>query len=165
MKNLRHKLVEELYAALPVGIYFLILFQLLALTEFLILEQAGSHIYPFLTAAVSAALVTKVVVVADYIRLPKPLPGIYAILIRSTAYFFAATLVRYLEHLVRARLHTDSLHLAHEHLLAHTAWPHFIASELWLAVSLLVYCTCRHLILALGPKHSVELFFHSPKPK
>jgi hypothetical protein len=168
MHNLRQKLHHELLELIPVTLFFFITFQLLALTEMLMLEQYGIKVSTFLTATVMALIVAKVILIADHIplinRFPhKPLA--YNVLWKTSIYFLAALVVRYLEHLISFWRKTGSFAEANHQLFHEIVWPHFWGIQLWLLVLLTVYCALRELIRAIGPKRTFELFFHSPTAK
>jgi hypothetical protein len=105
MSTLGQKLKHEMRELLPVMVFFFITFQLLAVTQSLMLEQYGIRVSAFLTATVMALVVAKVVLIADHFpivnRFPdKPLS--YNVVWKTTIYFTAALAFRYAEHLVHS---------------------------------------------------------------
>jgi hypothetical protein len=63
MSMLGQKLKHELWELIPVTVFFFSAFQLLALTQALMLKQFGIRVCAFLTATVMALIVAKVVLV------------------------------------------------------------------------------------------------------
>jgi hypothetical protein len=61
VSTLGHKLKHELRELIPVTVFFFVAFQLLALTQALMLEQYGIRASAFLTATAMALVVAKVV--------------------------------------------------------------------------------------------------------
>jgi hypothetical protein len=72
-------LKHELRQLIPVILFFFVAFQLLALTETMMLEQYGIRVSTFLTATVAALVVAKVVLIADHLpfvdRFPETMPA------------------------------------------------------------------------------------------
>jgi hypothetical protein len=103
MSTLGQKLKHELRELIPVTVFFFGTFQLLALTQALILEQFGIRVSAFLTATVMALLVAKVVLITEHFPLmnrfsDKPLS--YSVAWKTAIYFIASLVVRYVEHLI-----------------------------------------------------------------
>src|SRR5687768_13620467 len=101
MSNLRHKLNHELQALLPVTLFFFVSFQLLALTESLMLKEYGIHVATFLGATLMAVIVAKAVVLADHFALVNRYPEkplIYNVVWKTAIYFTVSLIVRYAEH-------------------------------------------------------------------
>ena len=168
MSTLGNKLKHEFQELVPVAIFFFIAFQLIAFTNALMLEQYGIRISTFLAATIGALIVAKVVLLADLLpfinRFPdKPL--IHNIVWKTGIYWAAALLVRYLEHLVDFLRQYDGLAAANRHLLQEVVWPHFWAVQIWLLVLLLIYCTLRELVRALGRGQIIQMFFVRPGNK
>jgi hypothetical protein len=165
MKNFGQKLKHELRELIPVTVFFFVAFQLLAFTETMMLEQYGIRVSVFLTAAVGALVVGKVVLLADHLplinRFPEK-PLIYNVIWKTCIYFAASLVVRYVEHLIDAWRDAASFAEANRRLLDEIVWPHFWGVQLWLLVLLLVYCALRELVRALGRDRIIRLFFHEP---
>lgn len=168
MSSLGEKLKHELSELIPVTLFFVCAFNLLALTGRLMLHQYGIKPSSVMTATVLALVVAKVVVIADHFKLVNRFPEkplAYNVVWKTLIYFSASFAFRYIEHLVRARLKTDSLAQAHHHLMDEVVWPHFWAIQIWLFILLLVYCTARELVRAVGRERVVRLYFHDPKDR
>ncbi|MCC6428983.1 MAG: hypothetical protein IT435_19455 [Phycisphaerales bacterium] len=162
MTSLGHKLKHEARELVPVSLYFFISFQLLALTQQLMLESWGIKASSFAAATITALVVAKVVLIADHVpflnRFPdKPL--VYNIVWKTAIYFAASFVLRYLEHLIHFWRKASDFDEANRRLLDEVVWPHFCGVQLWLLILLLVFCAARELARALGREKMVRMFF------
>ncbi len=167
MSNLGEKVKHEIRELIPVTLFFFVAFQLLALTDALILKQYGIYATTFFAATMLAMIVAKVVVITDHFALVNRFPGkplIYNVLWKTIVYSAAALVFRYLEHLIHAWRKSASFGEANDRLFDEIVWPHFWAVQLWLIVLLLVFCSIRELVRALGQEWLTELFFNKPIP-
>jgi hypothetical protein len=165
MSTLGQKLKHELRELIPVTVFFFLTFQLLALTQALMLEQFGIRASAFLTATVMALVVAKVVLITDHFALVNRFPDkplSYNVAWKTAIYFIASLGVRYVEHLIHFWRQTGNLAEANRRLLDEIVWPHFWGVQLWLLILLLVYCTFRELARALGRERIIKMFFHDP---
>lgn len=167
MSNLSQKVRHELRELMPVTIFFFVAFQLLALTDSLILKQYGIHPTTFFAATMLALVVAKVVVITDHFALVNRFPEkplIYNVLWKTLIYFTAAISFRYLEHLIHFWRRSAGFAEANRRLFDEIIWPHFWAVQLWLLVLLLIYCAFRELVRAFGRDRISAMFFTSPAP-
>lgn len=165
MSTLAQKLKHEIRELIPVTIFFFVAFQLLALTESLMLKQYGISVSVFLTATLTALVVAKVVVITDHFafvnRFPEK-PLVYNVAWKTAIYFVASLAMRYAEHLVRFWRRTGDVTEANRKLIEEVVWPHFWGVQLWMLILLLVYCAFRELVRALGRERIIMMFFHDP---
>ena len=89
-------------------------------------------------------------------------PLIYNVAWKTAIYFAASLAVRYGEHLIHFWRRSGDLATANRRLINEIVWPHFWGVQLWLLVLLLVYCTFRELVRALGRERVIQMFFHEP---
>src|SRR5687767_2958782 len=127
-KTWREKVRHQLNELIPVTLFFVVAFQLLAVTHSLMLEQYGIRTTDFLAALVGALVVAKVVVLADHLpfvnRFPdKPL--MYNVVWKTAIYFAASLLVRYAEHIIHFWRQTRGFASANRRLFDEIVWPHF----------------------------------------
>ena len=166
MPNTAQKLKHELRQLIPVVLFFFTAFQLLALTEAVMLEQYGIHASAFLTATLAALVVAKVVLIADHLplinRFPEK-PLIYNVIWKTSIYFLASVAIRYVERLIDSWRHAASFAEANDRLFNEVVWPHFWGVQLWLLVLLLLYCALRELVRALGREQIISMFFRDPR--
>ena len=165
MSTLGHKLKHELRELIPATAFFFAAFQLLAITQALILKQYGIRVSVFLAATVGALVVAKVVLIADHVPLVNRFPEkplIYNVAWKTTIYFVASLAVRYVEHVIHFWRESEDLAMANRRLINEIVWPHFWGVQLWLLVLLLVYCAFREMVRALGSDRIIEMFFYKP---
>jgi len=160
------KLKHEIAPLVPVTLFFFVAFQLLALTQMLILDAHGVRLWVFGGATVGALVVAKVVVIADHLKFLNRFPEhplIYNVVWKTAVYFLASLAVRYAEHLIRAWRKTGGFVEANRELADLIHWPHLIVVQMWLLILLAVYCTLRELVRALGRDKVISLFLkHGP---
>jgi hypothetical protein len=166
MSTLREKVKRELGELIPVIVFFFISFQLLALTQSLMLEQYGIRTKTFIAATIGALVVAKVVAIADHLpqvnRFPE-MPLVYNIFWKTSIYFIASLIVRYAEHLIDFWRKTGDFLTANRRMIDEIVWPHFWGVQLWLVILILFYCAARELIRALGRKRVAAMFFQTPE--
>lgn len=165
MTDLGNKLKHEVRELIPVSVFFFLTFQLLALTQALMLKQYGIRVSSFVTATVLALVVSKVVLIADHLPLVNRFPEkplIYNVVWKTSIYFGASLVVRYAEHLIHFWRQTGDFVQANRRLFNEIVWPHFWGVQLWLLILLLLYCSLRELVRALGRERIVRIFFKDP---
>lgn len=162
MGGIGHKLKHEFRAMVPITLFFLFMFLLLAFTRTLMLEQYGIHTTTFMAAAFGALLVAKVVLIADQFafvnRYPEH-PLVYNIVWKTAIYFIASFAARYGEHVIPLWRKFGDFAEANRRLIDEIVWPHFWCVQLWLFLLLLAFCTIRELIRALGRERVLALMF------
>jgi hypothetical protein len=162
LKKFAETIKHEVRELIPPTVFFLIAFEILALSRTLMLRQYGISISAFAGVVISALLVAKAILLADLLpfvnRFPdKPL--IYNVVWKTTIYVIASLIIHYLEQLIPVWWRMHDFAAANHRLLKEIVWPHFWAIQLWLAVLLFVYCTGREAIEAIGPREVRQLFF------
>jgi len=161
MSKFGHTMKHLTLELIPPGVFFFCSFQLLALTRALMLRQYGIEVSTFLAATVGALVAAKVVVLADLLPFINRFPGrplIYNIAWKTTIYFVAACLVRYLEEFFHFYRQQGGVMAANRQMLDEVIWTRFWAIQIWLTVLLLVYCTGHELVRALGEDRVRGLF-------
>jgi hypothetical protein len=153
---------KEFRELLPPTIFFLIAFNLIALTIALNLKQYHIPFTNLGLATVAALIVGKVVLITDkfpFINKFPSKPLIYNVVWKTVIYTLAAVLVRYLESLVHLIFQYKSLSLANRHLFEEMVWPRFWAIQIWLLVIIFLYCGFRELMRVVGRQTVIEMFF------
>jgi len=86
-------------------------------------------------------------------------PLIWNIAWKTTIFFVATFLGRYIEKLVHFYRETGDIVSAHREMAQAVIWSRFWLIQIWLMVLLLVFCTMGELTRALGRDRMRELFF------
>jgi hypothetical protein len=166
LKKFTKIIKHEVREMLPPVIFFLVAFEVLALSRALMLRQYGVSISAVAGVVVGALLVGKVVLLADMLpfinRFPDR-PLIYNVVWKTTIYLIASLIIHFLEHFIPLWWQTGDLGAANHRLLHEIVWPHFWAIQLWLLVLLFVYCTARELARAIGESEVRKIFFEAPR--
>jgi hypothetical protein len=155
-------LKHEFRLMLPPTIFIFIAFTLIAVTQRLILRQYGVPLTGFAVAAIGALLIGKVVLITDKLPFVNKFPNhplIYNIAWKSSIYFIASFLFRYIEHLISFLREHEDFRLANQQLLTEIVWPHFWLVQMWLVVLFLAYCTMRELIRVIDKKEIMHMVF------
>lgn len=130
-------LEEEIIEVILPAIFFFIAFHIITITRALMLEQYGIKVTTVASAAISALVVAKVVLIADMLPFINRFPGkplIYNTVWKTFIYILAALLVRFLEHWLPLLWKHASVGEATRHLWQQVQWPHFWAIHMWLLV-------------------------------
>lgn len=165
MSTAGQKLKHELHELIPVTAFFFVAFQLLALTDALILKQYGIGASVFMAATIGALVAAKVVVITDHFALVNRFPEkplVFNVAWKTLIYFIGWLLIRYAEHLIHFWRATGAFGEANRRIFSEIVWPHFWAVQLWMLILLLAFCAFRELVRALGRQRVIALFFHPP---
>ena len=151
MQKILRTIKRELLEVVPPMIFFFVAFNVITYTKKLMLEEYRIEFSGFVTAAVGALIVGKVVLIVDRIPFINKYPDkplIYNVVWKTVIYIFVTFIVRFLEFLIPLWWKYRDLDIAVEHLLDETIWPHFWAIQIWLFCLFFVICvfpgTCPH---------------------
>ena len=152
----------EFLHVLPPTIFFLISFNIVAITTLLMLKDRGIELPPFVVATLLALVVGKVILVADHLpfinRFPdKPL--IYNILWKTLIYWLVVFVVRYIEHYIPYLKTHGDLWQAHLYLVGDVEWRRFFAIQIWLLVLFIFYSVLFEFVRILGQARVRKMFF------
>jgi hypothetical protein len=166
MSKLTAKIKEEVAELLPPTIFFFVALHLVAILRMLMLKGTGIALGTSASITIAALVLGKAVLIADLLpfinRYPdKPL--VYNIAWKTAIYVLIAMLFHYLERLIDFWREAGGLVAGNQKLLAEMVWPHFWAIQIFLAVLILMYCTIREVIRALGADKVRRMFF-GPQP-
>jgi hypothetical protein len=167
MRKIVVVVVREIREALPSFLFFFAIFELGHITKSLLLEEYHVTAGRTAVAAIGALIVAKAVLIADALPLSNVFakrPLAYSIVWKALIYGLIAFAFRYLEELIELARKYEGIVAAHQRLLEETSWPHFWVILIWVAFSLLLYCTGVELIRTLGPERVTELLFRSRAP-
>lgn len=160
-------LKHEFFNIIPAVIFFIISFQLIALTGSLMKGEYGITLTTFINALVAALVVAKVVLVADMLPFVNQFPHkplLYNVVWKTAIYMTAAFLVHYLEKLLPFIMEYKDLALANSHLLEQVVWPHFWAIQIWLLVLFFMFSAIREFVRVLGAEKVRSMFLGPIKP-
>jgi hypothetical protein len=157
MRNIGETIKHEIREILPAVLYFFILFNALGFTKALMLRDYGITVSTFANATLGALVVAKVVLLVGVLPFMEPFPRIpiiYNVLWKTLLYSLGAFIFQVLEEAIPLLLTHRSLAPA----LDMVGMPHFWATQIWLVLLLLVFCTFRELIHVLGAEQANEIF-------
>jgi len=162
MKNLLQKIKREFLNVLPPTIFFLLAFNIIAITTVLMLKERGTEFPPIVMATLLALVVGKVILVADHLPFINRFPGkplIYNILWKTMIYWIVVFIVRYMEHFMPYLKTHGNAWEAHMHLVGDVEWRRFFAIQIWLLVLFMFYSVLFELVRALGKDRVRKMFF------
>lgn len=154
---------REFRELVPATIYFLVTFNAIALTKYLLLREYHISATSLLAPTIGALVAAKAMLIADFLPFMEPFPRVpilYNVLWKTVFYWVVFLLVQVLEDAIPLLWHHSGLGPLREELNR----PHFWVVQIWLAMVLLVYCTIRELVAALGPDRARELFLGKRRP-
>ena len=146
-------LKHEFAAMLPPLVFFLIGFNVIALSLHLALEPYGIAYNGAVKATVGALVIAKVVLIADYLPFARRFAGrplVRPILFRSAVYTAFAMLIHVLEDVIRKAVHAGSVAAGAEAWAAEIVWPHLLFVALWVSVLFLAFVTFDEIRRAYG---------------
>jgi hypothetical protein len=115
---------------------------------------------------VASLILGKSVLIADMLpfinRFPQR-PLAFNVAWKTAIYLLVAALVHYLERLIDFSRQAGGLIAGNQKLLAEMVWAHFWVVQIVLLVLILMYCTMRELLRAIG-KDKVRRMFFGPLP-
>jgi hypothetical protein len=156
-------LIKELKELVPPTVFFAVSFNLLVLTTNLILADYLHSIGSFLVATTTALVVGKAVLVANAMPILRRLdaaPIIETVLFKTTIYWAAVFLVRFLEKLVEYLFAGGTFAGIPEYVATHFTWHRFAAIQIWIFVLFLIYCSIVELNAVLGEGELRKIFFN-----
>lgn len=159
-KWLRHE-VREIGV---VTLYFLVCFAIFLSLKKLLLEQYHVSIYVFHAAVIGALIIAKVVIVLEKTSFGSRFQSgrlIIHVLWRSLAYTAAVFVVTLAEQVGEVYFATDNFETAVGKLWSGKQFDHFLALNLCVAVSFLLYNTAREIDRRLG-RGSIKRLLFSP---
>lgn len=158
---------HEIHEAFPSFVFFLAIFQLGHVTKALLLAEVQVTAGSTAVAVVGALLVAKAILVADAVPLTNLFarrPLAWSIAWKTLIYGLITLAFHYAEELIPLAHRYGGLAAGQERLLEEFSWPHFWVVQLWMVFSLLLYCTGRELLRALGSDGFLKMLFGRPAP-
>lgn len=161
MSHVLHWFKEEFLKVLPAVIFFLLAFNLICLTEALMMHKSGVRYTSFLGATTGALVAGKVLLVMDllpFIVLLRNKPLLYVVLWKTALYSLGSLAFRVIEQVVHHAWKEGSLSVGFTHFVNEVEWPRFLAIQIWITAILLIFVASKELILAVGPARVRQLF-------
>lgn len=106
MTNILQKIKHEFLKVLPTMIFFLVAFNIVAITSAQMLREHGIEVRSILGATILALVVSKVILLVDHLPFVNKFPDkplIYNIVWKTFLYMLAVLLARYFEHFPQGR--------------------------------------------------------------
>jgi hypothetical protein len=148
---------------LPPMLYFLISFNLISITNrLLIYDHDWFDLTSIVIATTTALVVAKVVLLVDRVRIIDKFRGaplIQPILYKSLFYSLVVLVVRFVERWIDFSFDAHGLGPGFQLLLARLDWHRFIAVHLWIFFCFLVYVAATELGALTGEGQLLRLFF------
>jgi hypothetical protein len=155
----------ELRTAAPPTLFFLVAFNVLALTVAMVANEGVASVATHVKVTVGALIAGKAVLLAD--RLPffnryphKPL--VWNVVWKAALYVAVTMALRLAERLVSAALAPDGFAHAFAHEAAAFDWPRFWAVQMWLAILFLTYSAFREAVGVIGRERALAIFLAPP---
>lgn len=154
---------KEIVHVLPIFLFFLFFFTLINWTEIFLFEKAGITPFRFLEVAIAAALIGKVILVVDHMRvvhLFRKKPLAYGILWKTALYWAIVLIVRLLIRLVPYLWGAKSSPEEEFHLFEiQVNWSLFISIQAYYLMLFFIFVTFQELTYKVGPKKMRKMFF------
>jgi len=156
------RLKHEFFHVLPPTIFFLVSFNVIMLTNGLMLKVHGIEFSSFAGASIAALVMGKVVLITDKLPFINKFPDkplIYNAVWKTFIYILAVFLFRYVEHLFPFLTEYGSVLAANQHLWGEVVWPRFWAIQIWLLVLFFFYSAFHELVRVIGRDEVLHMFF------
>ena len=154
--------LKQLREVVPPTLFFAIGFNLIVLTNQLILADYLIHFANFALVTMSALIVGKAVLVANalpFFRRFDTAPIVQPVLFKTLIYCAIVFLVRLLERLVKYWLGGGTFSGIPEYMANHFSWNRFIAIQIWVFVLFLVYTIGSELNSLFGNGELAKILF------
>jgi len=157
LKTIKHELIE----VLPPTFFFFIAFNVISISEKLMLEEYGIKFSGLVNAAIGALLVAKAIMLTDQIKfinkyLDKPL--MYNVIWKTFIYCLVTLVVQYIEEFIPLWLKYRSVQIAIQRGRDEIIWSHFWAIHILVVFLLSLYVSFRELARTIGEKEFLKIF-------
>lgn len=161
-KKVLAKFKQELRALIPPTVFFFIALHIVALLRTLMLKGTGITTQASISVALASIILGKAVLVADLMpfmnRYPNK-PLIYNVVWKSMIYILLSMFIHYAEILFDLWMKNHNVVFDYKEMTASIVWPHFLATQILLAVLISIYCASRELIHIIGADKVKRIFF------
>lgn len=155
-------LKQEVMAVIPSVIFFCIVFNLITFTTDLILRADKQTYITYLSATIAGLVAGKVLIIANslpFINLFPHKPLIYNISWKFFIYMLIIFILRLGEKFLRASITQKSLVMGGLAVKFELMNSIFWSTEMWLALSFLLYIVCVEFMNALGVEKVKRMLF------
>ncbi|MDN3505095.1 MAG: hypothetical protein P0S95_05935 [Rhabdochlamydiaceae bacterium] len=152
----------EVLRILPAYIFFLVMFNIINMTQALMLHHKGIPPFSFVSLLIASAIVAKVLALVDhlpFIDLFPKRPLIYNILWKTVLYSIFSLIVRFLLRFGPYAIEAESLQYGFNQFLLTIDLSQFFAIQLWYILLFLGYVSSRETIIKIGPLKFRKLYF------
>lgn len=163
MKRLLYLIKREFLHILPIFLFFLVFFVLINWVETLLFKQVGISPFGFLEVAIAAALIAKIVLVADHLPIIdffRRRPLVYSIVWKTGLYWFFLWLVRLT---IRFVPFLFGAHMSFEgdfhQFINQMNWNLFVSIQVFYLMLLFIFVTFQELTFKIGPSKMRQIFF------
>lgn len=156
---LKHEISTALYAIL----YFAITFNLVSLSENLILKQDAIKRTSYMGATLGALFAGKVVLIANSLPFINAFPNkplFRNILWKFSIYGFFAILVQLLDQFIRIIYHHQNIILARQDIIILLTSPRFWGIQIWVLLLFFMFTVFLELTHVIGKKEMIRILFY-----
>jgi len=149
VQGVNHELKEAIFPT----IFFFLIFHLMMITKTLILESYDLRWVSSASALIAALVVAKAILIIDLTpagRIFRDSRLVYHVMWKTIVYSCLVAIFRYAEELIPLWSKHGSFAEANRALIEGTSWPHFLAIQLWLLVSIAAFSAIVTIDQAFG---------------
>jgi hypothetical protein len=164
LRTIKHELIE----ALPPAFFFFMVFNVLTISEKLMLAEYNIKFSGFVNSAIIALLVAKAILIADKIKFINKYPNkplIYNIVWKTFLYLLVTLTIQYMEELIPLWWKYHNIQIAIQHSWDEIIWPRFWAIHILLVFLLSLYASFRELARTIGEREFLKIFIGIDIPK
>lgn len=154
MTSLAQVVKHELREAIFPTTFFFLIFHFMMITKTLILESYDMQWTSSASALIAALVVAKAILIIDATpagRMFRDSRLVYHIMWKTIVYSCLVSVFRYLEELIPLWSEHGSFTGANHALIEAVSWPHSLAIQLWLLVSIAAFSTIVTIDQHFGP--------------
>lgn len=162
VKRLWKWFVEEFFQIIPAVVFFFLAFNVINITEALLLKNEAVTYQNFPMILLGATIVAKVILIADCLPLINAFPNkplIYNVVWKSLVYGVISLLVRFVIRIFPFLLISESTSQKYTSFIAQVNWYQFWAVQFWFFILFFVFTSFKELVLAVGPAKVRRIFF------
>jgi hypothetical protein len=162
MSKILKWLKEEIISVIPAIVFFAIAFNLIVLTERLMLRNHLPGYLSYGLATLTALIVGKILIIINafpFVNAFANKPLIYNILWKFFIYGSAVLLFRLIDNFIRMVFHHDSTPFISHHLSHMIESPIFWAIQVWLLMVFIVYIVSTEFTRVLGKNKIEKILF------